>query len=299
MEWLDSIIDSINFIEEHLLEDIDAEKVAKAVNISPFYFQKYFSIMTNMSVSKYIKGRRLYLAALDLCSKEQLIINIAYKYHYETPESFSKAFTRFHGVNPTHIKEDTKKIHSFLPLKISINIMGGENMNYKIEKMNSFKIIGFKRKFRGETSYQEIPKFWNEVFSKHYKVLCGISEPTTSLEKALAENKVGEFGICINDDETCSEFDYIIGGYYQGGEIPSCLEVIEIPSKTFAKFLAVGPIPGSLQSINTKIFKEWFPNNKEFTFDGNISVEWYSMKGKTTDDDYESAVWVPVKKIKE
>jgi len=298
MEWLDSIIDSINFIEEHLLEDIDAGKVSKAVNISPFYFQKYFSIMTNISISQYIKGRRLYLAALDLCSKDESVINIAYKYLYETPESFTKAFTRFHGVNPTHIKEDTKKIHSFLPLRISINIMGGENMNYKIEKMNSFKIIGFKKKFKGETSYQDIPKFWSEVFNAHHKALCGIEEPKSVLEKALVDNKVGEFGICINNNETCNEFDYLIGGYYKGGKVPNELEIVEIPSKTFAKFLAVGPIPGSLQSINTKVFKEWLPNNKEYTFDGNISIEWYSSKGKPSDDDYESAVWIPIKKNK-
>lgn len=115
MEWTESLRKSIAFIESHLLDDITAEDVAKEVNVSSFYLQKGFKTITNYSISEYIKNRRLYLAALELISKPNKVIDLAYKYGYETPESFSKAFSRFHGISPSRIKGDSRNIKLFCP----------------------------------------------------------------------------------------------------------------------------------------------------------------------------------------
>ena len=84
MDWTSSFIKAINYIEEHLLDDISISDIAETAYISPFYFQKVFSIYTGYSVSEYIRCRRLYCAALDLKSKNISIIDIAYKYCYDT-----------------------------------------------------------------------------------------------------------------------------------------------------------------------------------------------------------------------
>ena len=158
MEWTTSLKKAIIFIEKNLDEEIDAYDVAENVHVSPYYFQKGFSLVTGYSIAEYIRNRRLYLAALELISGRQKVIDVALKYGYETPESFTKAFARFHGVSPMQIRNDASKVKPFLPLQISITISGGSSMDYKVEKMDSFKVIGFKREFSEENSYQEIPQ---------------------------------------------------------------------------------------------------------------------------------------------
>src|SRR5574344_1713265 len=100
MEWTTSLKKAINFIEKNLDEEIDAYDVAENVHVSPYYFQKGFSLLTGYSITEYIRNRRLYLASLELISGKIKVIDAAFKYGYETPESFTKAFSRFHGVSP-------------------------------------------------------------------------------------------------------------------------------------------------------------------------------------------------------
>lgn len=127
MEWTESLRSAIGYMEKHLLDDISADDVAEAVHISSFYLQKGFRIMTGYSIGEYIRYRRLYMAALDVAAGKEKMIDLAYKYGYETPESFTKAFTRFHGMSPAQIKKDVHKIKTFLPLKILIQIKGGND----------------------------------------------------------------------------------------------------------------------------------------------------------------------------
>lgn len=136
MEWTESLRSAIAYMEEHLLDDISADDVAEAVHISSFYMQKAFRIMTGYSVGEYIRYRRLYLAALDVITEKEKIIDLAYKYGYETPESFTKAFSRFHGMSPVQIRKDAFQIKTFLPLKIKLEIKGGNDMDVTVEKMN-------------------------------------------------------------------------------------------------------------------------------------------------------------------
>lgn len=147
MDWTESLRAAIAYMEEHLLEDISAEDVAESVHLSPYYLQKGFSIMTGYTIGEYIRGRRLYKAALDVVTGREKIIDIAYTYGYETPESFSKAFSRFHGVSPLQLKGDTSKIKTFLPLKISIVIQGGNEMDYMVEKWKVSKSWDWKEMF--------------------------------------------------------------------------------------------------------------------------------------------------------
>lgn len=297
MEWLTCIRATVDYIEEHLNDDVSVQDVADAVYLSPFFLQKGFSLMTGYGIGEYIRSRRLYEAALDLRNTDEKIIDIALKYAYDTPESFTKAFTRFHGATPSQVRAGGH-IHGFLPLKINITIHGGDQMDFKIAQMFGLKLIGFEKEFTYEEAYAEIPKFWDEICEKYaYNVYAG-NEPANPQEKALMDNCIGEFGVCI-DDIGDGKFRYLIAGKYCGGEVPDGMSVYEFPRGEWAIFDCVGPIPGALQSLNTKIFKEWLPGNPNYELSGNANVEWYDcINGEKTDADYHSAIWLPVKEKK-
>ena len=294
MEWLTGIRSAIDFIENNLENDISVQDVADKVFISPIFLQRGFSLMTGFSVGEYIRNRRLYQAALDLVNTEDLVIVIAYRYCYETPESFTKAFSRFHGVTPSQVRNSTP-FKPFLPIKINLTVQGGNNMDYMITSKAGFKVIGFQKVFDSETSYAEIPKYWDEICGKYANNVWAGNAPANAFEKAVADNNIGEYGICI-DDIGGSKFRYLIAGKYEGGEVPGGMEVFEFPVGDWAVFDIFGPCPGALQSVNTKIFTEWLPGNPEYEISGNANVEWYDCMSKPNDKDYHSAIWIPVKK---
>jgi AraC family transcriptional regulator len=289
MEWTESLKRAVSYMETHLLDNIDGYDVAEAVHISPFYFQKGFKLMTGWTIAEYIRYRRLYLAALDVIAAGDKVIDIAYKYGYETPESFTKAFTRFHGVSPMQMKGDAHRIKPFLPLKISIVIQGGSEMDYKIEKMDAFKVIGYERDFTYDESYQEIPKFWNEFMTN-----CTMNKNSEQVQSVIERCLIGEFGVCIDDKPESKKFTYMIAGKYDGGSIPPGMRVLEIPAVEWAMFRCIGPLPGSLQAVNTEIFKNWLPGNPDYEMPLSLNIEWYSS-GDGNKPDYKSGIWIPVK----
>ena len=290
MEWTESLKRSVIFMEEHLMEDINTEDVANAVHISPFYFQKGFKIMTDYTVSEYIRNRRLYLAGLEVIAGKEKVIDLAFKYGYDTPESFSRAFSRFHGVTPSQLQNDHTKIVPFLPLKIVISIQGGNKMDYTVEEMGALKLIGFGKDFRYDNSYEMIPKFWD----KYCDTYCQGKNSNPEKQAAVERCHIGEFGICIDSKGGKDGFHYMIAGRYDEGEIPEGMEVTEIPMLTWAKFRCVGPMPHALQAVNTKVFKEWLPGNPEYEMSEGINIEWYAP-GDGSRTDYESGIWVPVR----
>lgn len=289
MEWTESLKRSIKYMEAHLLEDISTEEVAEAVYMSPFYFQKGFKIMTGYSVGEYIRNRRLYLAALDVLSDREKIIDLAYKYGYDTPESFTRAFSRFHGAPPLQVRADGRKIKTFLPLAITVTIQGGDEMDYVVEKMEPFQVIGFQKVFSLETAYEEIPKFWNEFCEN-----CAKGAYSADVQKTLEDCHVGEFAISVDDMPGQKQFHYFIAGEYKGGQVPEGMEIYEAPACEWAKFKCSGPMPAALQTINTRIFNEWLPGNPEYEIAFGVSIEWYAM-GDIKAPDYESGIWIPVK----
>lgn len=291
VEWTTSLKKAIAYIESNLLEEIDGYDVSEQVHISSLYFQKGFALLTGFSITEYIRYRRLYLAALDIINTNEKVIDIALKYKYETPESFTKAFSRFHGISPLGLKSSRTKIKPFLPLKISLVITGGNNMDYKVEKMDSFKVIGVKRIFSFETAYEEIPKFWKEFWVKY----CSKSSTSSTQEQDAVQNcSVGEYGICIDDNPEPKHFTYMIAGKYDGRKVPEGMSIYELPTTEWAKFKCIGAMPAALQSVNTEIFKSWLPGNPDWEMSASLNIEWYS-KMEENNQNYESGIWIPVK----
>ena len=167
-------------------------------------------------------------------------------------------------------------------------------MDYKIKTMAGFKVIGFAREFDGETSYVEIPKFWDEIREKYAARVWDGDAPTNAIEKTIVENNIGEYGVCV-DDIGEGKFRYFVAGIYKGGEVPEGMSVFELPDFDWAIFDCFGPCPKALQNVNTKIWKEWLPGNPDFEFPGRANIEWYG-DGDPSASDYHSAIWIPVKK---
>lgn len=148
MDWVQGIQKAIDYIEEHIAEEIDYEEVAKRACSSNFHFQRVFGIMCGFTLGEYIRRRRLTLAGNDLLSKKVKVIDIAFKYGYETPESFSRAFQKFHGIMPSQVKSGCS-LKSFSRLSVRLDLIGGNEMNYKIEEKPEMILVGYKKRFTG------------------------------------------------------------------------------------------------------------------------------------------------------
>lgn len=283
MNWSESISKAIEYIENNLTNNISIEDIANHLFISSFYFQKGFTMLCGYGVGEYIRNRRLTLAAHELINTDIKIIDLALKYGYDSPDSFTKAFTRFHGSTPTSVRKGGK-IKDFAPLKINLTLKGGYTMEYKIEEKDAIKIVGLKKSFKYETANQEIPKMWKKFFMKN----------------AFGKIKP-KYAVNIDNNMENTEFDYIIGDDYNDTlKIPKDFEIIEIPKFTWAIFSCTGPASIKMQETNEKIFMEWLPGSNEFEIAAGYNIEMYSNPddyNKGIDDEtYYSEIWIPIKK---
>ena len=152
MDWITGIQNAINYIEEHLTEELDHEAIARASFSSTFHFQRCFSILCGYTLGEYIRNRRLTLAGAELANTRERVIDVAYKYGYESPESFSKAFQKFHGITPSQARGGGAMLRSFSRLSIKVTLEGGSMMNYRIEEKPAMLLTGYKRRFTGDPS---------------------------------------------------------------------------------------------------------------------------------------------------
>jgi AraC family transcriptional regulator len=149
MDWITGIQNAIHYIEAHITEELDYGQIAKESFSSPFHFQRVFSILCGYTLGEYIRSRRLTLAGLELANTREKVIDVAYKYGYDSPESFNKAFQKFHGISPSQARGDGAMLKSFSPLSIKVSLEGGSIMNYKIEEKPAMMLTGYKRRFTG------------------------------------------------------------------------------------------------------------------------------------------------------
>ena len=148
MNWIENLQKAIDYIEENITEKIDYEKIAKSAYSSSFHFQRMFGIMCGFTLGEYIRKRKLTLAGQDLLTKKMKVIDVAFKYGYETPESFSRAFYKFHGITPSKVKKGCL-LKSFSKLLVTIDLIKETKMKYKIEEKPEKILIGYKKRFSG------------------------------------------------------------------------------------------------------------------------------------------------------
>lgn len=284
MEWMAIIGNSIQYIEAHIEEELSVERIARAANVSPFYFQKGFAMLCGFTVAEYIRNRRLALAGNALLTTDERIIDLALKYGYDSPDSFTRAFTRFHGATPAAVRRDGAMLRSFAPLKIRFSLEGGYLMDYRIEHKAAFTVIANAKEFPYEGAQALVPQFWQEHFAGGKGTVV-----------------MGTYGINIDEKMGMERFEYLIADLYtHGAAVPEGFSVREIPAFNWAIFPSTGALPNALQGVNQRIFTEWLPAMQEYEFAAGYCVEYYDDPSKyekgTQDDKYYCEIWIPVKK---
>lgn len=278
MEWVKTINNAIEYMENHLTDDITLGDIAESVYISAFHFQRAFSMMAGMSPAEYLRNRRLSQAGAELANGNERVIDIALKYGYESSENFTKAFSRFHGFSPMQVRKGS-------PLKymnrytIRITIDGGSIMEYKIEKWEAMDLLVHTKNFHVETSEKEIPAFWDEYYSnEEYRRIPGY------------------LGICAQKETESAMFQYGIGCKASDVDgIPEGFEIIHIPEYSWAVFRCVGPSSEAIQAMWDKIYNEWLPIT-EYELIPEYYIENY-LPGNPTAKDYVSEICIPINKV--
>lgn len=272
--WIEGFQESINFMEQNLTDELNIEVIAGKAALSPFYYQRIFGALCGVTAGEYIRARRMTLAAQELSREDVKVIDIAVKYGYDSPDSFAKAFQKFHGITPSQAKEPGATLRSFAPLHIKITMEGGTMLDYRIVEKAPFTIVGVKRPFNSDTSCQEIPKFWNEWLAQ------GEKRPI-----------MGTFGVCL--DMKGKDFDYWIADlYFPWEDIPEGCETRVIPGSALAQFPCTMK---TLQDTNTKIWSEWLPALQGYSLAGEYDIEVY-LPPEEGSDDMKVYIWVPLKK---
>ena len=264
---------TIELIESNLDNpDLNIVFLSKKVFVSPYYLQRIFYSSIGKTIGLYIRERRLTEAGTDIKNGEK-VIDVAIKYGYESQESFTRAFKQFHGVNPGTAKKGV--ILSCTPLINIKNLKKGDiKMDIKIEKEKAFTIIVKTRKFNENTSFEDIPKFWDEYYELGYQ---NVVPPM--------------LGICINNQNSI-EFEYGIGSLKEYcSEIPEGFKEINIAEHLWGKFYTKGKMPKAIQDLWKEVI-EWVQNS-EYELADNYDFECYS-EGDTDSDDYVSGIWVPL-----
>ncbi|GAB0166915.1 AraC family transcriptional regulator [Lysinibacillus sp. CTST325] len=286
MSWIESIQKAINYIEEHLLDDITMEQIVREVNSSVFHFQRTFSILTDMSIADYIRRRRLTLAAQELINTEQKVIDLAYKYGYDSPEAFTKAFRKQHNLTPSEARKKQGQLKSYNRLVIQVSLKGAEPMKYKIVEKEKFQVVGVKRTYNCQNgeNLQDIPHFWNEMNSKNF------DHQLIQLNNGSIK---GTLGVCVpNTDQGQNGFiDYWIATDHVG-EVGENLLALEIPASKWVVFEVHGPMPDAMQNTWKQIYSEWFPSNP-YKPAGTAELEVYPDEDAYSPDSY-SEIWIPI-----
>ena len=288
MDWIQGIQRAIDYVEEHITDEIDIEDVAAAAYSSPFHFQRVFGILCGLSLGDYIRMRRLSLAGEELSKGNAKIIDIALKYGYDTPESFSRAFTRFHGIAPSEAKH-SGNVKIFTPLSVKLILSGGNKMDYRIEKRDAFKVVCKRKKVgkpQAANATKDITAMWQEF---------GKDGTIKRLVAYLPQNPVmkGLLGICFSSELNAKQFPYGIGVEYDGRKVDGDLEIVEIPANTYAVFTSKGKMPDAFIDTYNRIVTEFFPQSSQYEYAENVEFEVYSSEG-TSNPDYHCEIWIAV-----
>lgn len=286
MALVESLQKAIEYMETHLLDDISITDIAKQAHLSPYHFQRTFFILTDITVGDYLRRRRLTKAAHELCNTNTKIIDLAYKYGYQTPESFAKAFYRQHGLTPSEARKGMGNLQSYNRLVIQVNLKGAEPMHYQLLERDAFQIVGVKQSIKCNDEFdqsKEIGHFWAQIGRN------GTIDRLLNLNNGHIS---GLIGATVDYNEKDNEIEYWVGTEFEGNT-PDGLASYEVTSAKWAIFEAVGPVAVVVPETWKKIYSEWFPSN-DYEHSGAPSLEVYKSPDPTSST-AQTEIWVPVK----
>ncbi|EJV79094.1 AraC family transcriptional regulator [Bacillus cereus] len=289
MDSLKNMNAAMQYIEDNLTHEIDFKEVAKIAFCSEYHFKRMFSFLAGISLSEYIRCRRLTLAAFELKDSNAKVIDVAIKYGYNSPDSFTRAFQNLHGITPSEARSTIRSLKAYSPMTFQLSIQGGSEMNYRIEEKDSFRIIGITKRvpivFNGVN--EEIASMWKSLTPQSIQTLKMLSNVNPngiiSASTNFSEGRMEEKG----------ELDHYIG-VATTKDWPEQFTQLEVAASTWAIFEAVGPFPDALQNVWGRIYSEWFPSSNYELAEGP-EILWNEQKDVTSPN-FKSEIWIPVLK---
>ena len=271
--------DTVNYIETVLDGEIDEKKISSLSGYSYPMFSRLFSMLTEITLSEYIRTRRLTEAAIDLRDTDEKIIDIAMKYGYESPDAFGAAFKKFHGFTPSEVKEG-KPFKLVSKIQLALSVKGGRSMDIKIEKKQAFKVAGYNEQ---DINSSLCPNVWDKLYGKY------------SHEELAGLGKGESVGVC-HDVGSPDRINYMAG--YITTDIEKAkdmgLEVLEVDEAEYAVVNLTGKVPECIHARLKYLMEVFFPEHG-YIHSGKPDVEYY-FKGDMHSPDYKMELWVPVVK---
>ncbi|MTI55824.1 AraC family transcriptional regulator [Geosporobacter ferrireducens] len=286
MDTLKQMNLAMNYIEANLAGEIDFQKVARIACCSEYHFKRMFSFLSGFTLGEYIRRRRLTLAAMELQNHNVKVIDLAFKYGYDSPDSFTRAFQALHGVTPTAARKRDVVLKAFPAMTFQLIIKGGNEMEYRIVEKEAFQIVGIKKQitliYEGVNS--QMDDMWASLTEKDFVELKQLSnvEPTGIL--------------CVSANFTEGRAEGTLLDQYIGvatsKPVSERWKVLPVDAGTWAVFTAIGEFPKALQDVWARIYSEWFPTSG-YELTGGPEILW--NEGKDTSlPNYKSEIWIPV-----
>ena len=279
--------ETMKYIEETLTGRIDVRKIALLSGYSYPLFSRMFSIMVDYPLSEYIRFRKLSCAAIDLRETDEKIVEIAFKYGYESQDSFSLAFKKFHGHTPKEVRKGSA-FQIFSPIRLSLSVEGGKNMDIKIMKKSAFKIAGVAERVEEGGDF---PNVWDKLFKK-------VSE-----EKLESLGNGQSYGACYEIEKNEKEnpeskytVSYMAGYDVQNIDKPKDLglSILEVPEAEYAVVKLKGIVPNCIHKGWKYVTGMFFPE-QSYRHARTPDFEAYS-EGDMYSPNYEMELWVPIVK---
>lgn len=284
----------IEYIEKNLDNEININKIAEISCYSVTTFQRMFSIICDMSLSEYIRHRRLTLAAFELQNSNIKIIDIAAKYQYESPEAFTRAFNSLHGVSPSVARQIGTSLKAYPRISFQLTLKGDVPMNYRIEQKEGFTVYGIERiiSTKNDSNWKDVPNFWMENISNGMldKLMQSTNIPVP--DEGLNLINAIDCYRTINSDN----IPYMLFAFKTEKSNVEGFTVVDVPSSTWAIFKSelhtVEETSNALTSLIKRIYADWLPT-AHYTKVENYELELtYKCKDK-----YYSEIWIRVMPI--
>jgi AraC family transcriptional regulator len=288
----EAIIDTLQYIEVNLTNELSLDLLARRVNYSKYYFSRGFIFYVGTSIMDYVNTRKLIHAAYEINSGKR-VTDVIYVYGFETQTGFIKAFKRTFGITPSKFKNTLEITIPQLAIKkmIEKNIKGEILMEPKIIKKEQFTLAGYAitTTTKDHRNFKEIPLFWTDYMSD------GRMEKLHQ-EKFVKSHE--EYGACLPRNEQ-GEFKYLIAVETNGETIPSEYEVYHVPSQLYAVFTTPKATNDNfsekIQETWNFIFQKWLPNSP-YQFDTNgIDYELYDQRCYCDYEDKVIDIYIPIK----
>lgn len=278
MDWVERLNQSMSYIEEHLTAEIDYDELGRIACCSTYHYQRMFTYMAGISLAEYIRRRKMSLAAIDLQSGKEKIIDVAAKYGYSSPTAFNRAFQSFHGIAPSMLKNGSTLVKSFSPIAFYITVKGATEMNYRMETKGAFRIIGVSAPLdrEMEKNFMVVPKMWQAAAAD------GTIQTLASMMDAPP---MGLLGVSACNDEDQWKYWIAVSSTKERGDFEEYI----VPASTWAIFSGAGSNQ-SIQDLERRIIAEWLPGSGyEYGNAPDIEVYWNADPQNAK---YE--VWIPV-----